>query len=193
MHYFGLMQYPKEMQFMDAPRNQPCCGPARSTVRRCWPPLLHGSLLSGAHCSHTNGPFARCCRPFGVHARLPATYTAWLFPCSVPRTSLGSPGRSLCMIFIVCKSHFHGWLWTATFRKLLMKPQVTHWILPVYVFHRNELTNRGAEIFLTFHSTAISKEIIVSHHTRAIISRGLYFFLPNFHFDCGLYCRQFMY
>ena len=28
--------------------------------------------------------------------------------------------------------------------------------------------------------------------TRAIISRGLYSFLPNFHFGCGLYCRQFM-
>ena len=31
------------------------------------------------------------------------------------------------------------------------------------------------------------------YRTRAIISRGLYFFLPNFHFGCGLYCRQFMY
>ena len=31
------------------------------------------------------------------------------------------------------------------------------------------------------------------YRTRAIISRGFYFFLPNFHFGCGLYCRQFMY
>ena len=33
----------------------------------------------------------------------------------------------------------------------------------------------------------------ITYRTRAIISRSLYFFLPNFHFGCGLYCRQFMY
>ena len=31
------------------------------------------------------------------------------------------------------------------------------------------------------------------YRTRAIISRGLYFFLHNFHFSCGLFYRQFMY
>ena len=31
------------------------------------------------------------------------------------------------------------------------------------------------------------------YRTRTIISRGLYFFLPNFHFSCGLYYRQLMY
>ena len=31
------------------------------------------------------------------------------------------------------------------------------------------------------------------YRTCAIISRSLYFFLPNFHFSCGLYYRQFMY
>ena len=82
------------MQFMDAPRNQPCCGPARSTVRRCWPPLLHGSLLSGAHRSHTNGPFARCCRPFGVHA----TTTCYLY-------CMALPGTQFMYDFLVCKSY----------------------------------------------------------------------------------------
>ena len=97
------------------------------------------------------------------------------------------PGTQFMYDFLVFKSYFHRFLWTATFCKFIMKPQVTHWILPVYVFHRNELTNRGAEIFLTFYSRPITKEIIVSHHTRTIISCSLYIFDPIFH--CSLQSR----
>ena len=37
------------------------------------------------------------------------------------------------------------------------------------------------------------RSLNVKYNKSAIISRGLYFFIPNFHFGCGLYCRQFMY
>ena len=73
---------------------------------------------------------------------------------------------------------------SGTFRKFLMKPHVTHSIPLAYDFHRHEVTYIAAELFLTYRSTPISKEIIVSHHTCAIISRGLYTFYPIFH--CGL-------
>ena len=40
-------------------------------------------------------------------------------------------------------------------------------------------------------SKLIYQRMNIRYRTRAIISRGLYFFLPNFHFSCGLYYRQF--
>ena len=39
---------------------------------------------------------------------------------------------------------------SGTFRKFLMKPQVTHSILPAHDFHRHELTYIAAEVFLTY-------------------------------------------
>ena len=48
--------------------------------------------------------------------------------------------------------------------------------------------NFGEQLFLW-----IQIKIHNRYRTRAIISRGLYSFLPNFHFSCGLYYRQFMY
>ena len=53
-----------------------------------------------------------------------------------------------------------------------MKPQVTHSTLPAYDLQRNELIYLPAEVFLTHCSTPISMQIIVSHHTRAIITRS---------------------
>ena len=44
-----------------------------------------------------------------------------------------------------------------------------------------------------FYRHLVAKALVLVYRTRAIISRGLYFFLPSFHFSCGLYYRQFMY
>ena len=104
MHYFGLMQYPKEMQFMDAPRNQPLrrssaphcpwlayrwqvVGPTGPLLRTC-STLRRPASVASAGCS------VRMQRPptvvgrgqCRIHARpvcmqlLPATYMAWLCP-----------------------------------------------------------------------------------------------------------------
>ena len=105
--------------------------------------------------SPTSGTFRRrvcCCLPFGVHA---------LSTCCAQDAVY----VRFCSIQIL-------FLRSGTFRKFIMKPQVTLSFPPVYCFQRYELTYLPAEIFLTDHSTPISKEIIVSHHTRAIITRS---------------------
>ena len=106
--------------------------------------------------------FAAACRSACMH-RLPAV-----------------PGTQFMYDFLVSKSYFHGRLRSATLYKTQSQPQVTHSIPPIYCFQRYELTYIAAEVFLTDCSTPISMEIIVSHHTRAIITRGLYFFTSFF-------------
>ena len=126
-------------------------------------PILHGFARDAVYVrffsmqilSPTSGTFRRrvcCCLPFGVHA---------LSTCCAQDAVY----VRFCSIQIL-------FLRSGTFRKFIMKPQVTLSFPPVYCFQRYELTYLPAEIFLTDHSTPISKEIIVSHHTRAIITRS---------------------
>ena len=58
-------------------------------------------------------------------------------------------------------------------------------------YHIKIVKSSNMNIMFFDRDTFTSNQII--YRTRAIISRGLYSFLPNFHFSCGLYYRQFMY
>ena len=78
MHYFGLMHYPKEMQFMDAPRNQPL---RRSSAPHCPTPAAVAYYTCGEG-------FAAAGRSVCMQL-LPATYIQ----------------LCLCTFFQVLKSH----------------------------------------------------------------------------------------
>ena len=67
-----------------------------------------------------------------IFSALKSDLQAALQPCSA---SLLYP-TLLMHDFLVLKSELQAAIRSGTFRKLITKPQVTHWILPVYVFHR---------------------------------------------------------
>ena len=75
MHYFGSMQYPKEMQFMDAPRNQPL---RRSSAPHCPTPaaVVYYTLAEGfaAACRSLRGAVPTVLRRSVRMQPLPATY-----------------------------------------------------------------------------------------------------------------------
>ena len=122
--------------------------------------------------------------------------TCYLYCMALPGTTRGDVPAVLC----ACKYYqlpiLHGFARDAvhvrffrmqilsprsgTFRKFLMKPHVTHSIPLAYDFHRHEVTYIAAELFLTYRSTPISKEIIVSHHTRHYNPRFVFFFTSFF-------------
>ena len=92
MHYFGLMQYPKEMQFMDAPRNQPL---RRSSAPHCPTPaaVVYYTLAEGfaAACRSLRGAVPTVLRRSVRMQPLPATYIQ----------------LCLCTVFQVLKPHLN--------------------------------------------------------------------------------------
>ena len=68
---------------------------------------------------------------------------------------------------------------------------VLHLQVLLVIMNVDEFLNNFHFLITKFYQIEI--DLLWFHRTRAIISRWLYFSLPNFHFGCDLYCRQFMY
>ena len=87
-----------------------------------------------------------------------------------------------------CNSELVHWFLFGDCKNYLCCPFLKQGMLSKFRFSET-FTKFGkiSDLVLTFSQTMLHSQNI--YRTRAIISRGLYFFLLIFHYGCGLFCR----